>query len=198
MNCATHQDVEAVAYCRTCGKALCAQCTHSIRGVIYCESCLAARLEGAHPQVNAPVAAYVPPAQAAYAPPPPSVVPTGSGPNPGLAGVLAGLFPFGVGAVYCGQYAKGLAHLLILFGLIWGESTTDSDAMHVMLGLAIAFFYVYQIIDAVRTAKAVQLGQPAPDPFGLARTFSSGHTVCNKYSRCASTRPALAVVVVKK
>jgi len=175
MNCATHQDVEAVAYCRTCGKALCANCARSVRGVIYCENCLAARLEGAPPQTGVP-APFVPPAQAAYAPPP-VLPPAGSGPNPGLAGVLAGLFPFGVGAVYCGQYAKGLAHLLILFGLVWGESTTDSDAMHVMLGFAIAFFYVYQIIDAVRTARAVQLGQPAPDPFGLARTFSSGQSV---------------------
>ena len=174
MNCATHQDVEAVAYCRTCGKAMCAQCAHSVRGVIYCENCLAARLEGVQPQPGPAAAAFVPPVQAAYAPP---ITPTGSGPNPGLAGVLAGLFPFGVGAVYCGQYAKGLAHLLILFGLIWGESTTDSDPMHVMLGFGIAFFYVYQIIDAVRTAKALQLGQPAPDPFGLARTFSTGQSV---------------------
>ena len=34
----------------------------------------------------------------------------GSGPNPALAGIL-GAIPFGVGAVYNGQYAKGLAHL---------------------------------------------------------------------------------------
>ena len=38
----------------------------------------------------------------------------------------------------------------------------------------IAFFYVYQIIDAVRTAHALQAGQPAPDPLGLGQTFSMG------------------------
>ena len=45
MNCATHSDQAAVAFCRTCGKPLCNQCTRDVRGVIYCESCLAARME---------------------------------------------------------------------------------------------------------------------------------------------------------
>jgi hypothetical protein len=170
MNCATHSDVEASAYCRTCGKALCPKCARSVRGVIYCENCLAARLEGVQP----PAAAFVPPAQAAYTAPPPA---PGSGPNPTVAGILAGFFPVGVGAVYAGQYAKGLAHLLIVFGLIWGQATTESDGVHIALGLAMGFFYFYQIIDAVRSAKAVQTGQPAPDPFGLARTFSAGEKV---------------------
>ena len=49
MNCATHNDVAAVAFCRTCGKPLCNQCTRDVRGVIYCESCLAARMEGMAP-----------------------------------------------------------------------------------------------------------------------------------------------------
>jgi len=34
MNCANHADAPAVAYCRTCGKALCANCTRPVRGVI--------------------------------------------------------------------------------------------------------------------------------------------------------------------
>src|SRR5579859_6272206 len=43
-----------------------------------------------------------------------------------------------------------------------------------VLGISIGFFYVYQIIDAVRSAKAIQMGEPAPDPFGLAATFGAG------------------------
>ena len=46
MNCANHSDIAAVAFCRTCGKPLCQTCTRDVRGVIYCESCLAARLDG--------------------------------------------------------------------------------------------------------------------------------------------------------
>jgi hypothetical protein len=106
----------------------------------------------------------------AGAPVPPR--PSGSGPNPTVAGILAGFFPFGVGAVYCSQYGKGLAHLLIFGLLIFASDHAGSwDAL---FGVAIAFFYVYQIIDAVRTARALQEGQPAPDPFGLAQAFSMG------------------------
>ncbi len=50
MNCANHADASAVAYCRTCGKALCANCTRPVKGVIYCENCLADRMAGVQPQ----------------------------------------------------------------------------------------------------------------------------------------------------
>ena len=173
MNCANHSDQAAVAFCRTCGKPLCNQCTRDVRGVIYCESCLAARMEGA---ASAP--GYVPPPQTVYPPigavPPGVRPPANSGPNPAVAGILSGFFPFGVGAVYCSQYAKGLAHLVIMVLLIIGNSSDVPWYMHVVLGIAIGFFYVYQIIDAVRTAKAVSEGQPAPDPFGLATAFGAG------------------------
>ncbi len=174
MNCANHSDTAAVAFCRTCGKPLCNQCTRDVRGVIYCEACLAARMEG-----TVPAAGFVPPAQTVY---PPSASfgasgprpPINSGPNPGIAGILAGVFPIGVGAVYTGQYAKGLAHLVIMVLLILGVSSDLPWPAITVLGIAIGFFYVYQIIDAVRSAKAIQMGEPAPDPFGLAQTFGAG------------------------
>jgi hypothetical protein len=174
MNCANHADASAVAYCRTCGKALCANCTRPVRGVIYCEDCLGAKMEG----VPAGAAGFVPgpiPAagvNAGAGAPGPS-----SGPNPTVAGILAGFFPFGVGAVYTGQYAKGLAHLAIMTMLIAGASASDhghGEALGIICGFGLAFFYVYQIIDAVRSAKAIQMSQPIPDPFGLASTFSGG------------------------
>ena len=174
MNCSTHSDIAAVAFCRTCGKPLCGTCTRDVRGVVYCEPCLAARLEG-----TAPAAGFVPPQtsyqQTVYPPAGgsgPAPRSSGSGPNPAVAGILAGFFPFGVGAVYCSQYAKGLAHLVIFAMLIFGADHAGSwDAL---FGIGIAFFYVYQIIDAVRTAHALQAGQPAPDPMGLGQTFSMG------------------------
>jgi hypothetical protein len=189
MNCANHADASAVAYCRTCGKALCANCTRPVKGVIYCEECLGARMEGKTPPG---AAAFVPGAPAGTAYPPPAAA-AGSGPNPALAGILAGFFPFGVGAVYTGQYAKGLAHLLIFGLLIAGASASDSrgsEVLGVICGFGIAFFYVYQIIDAVRSARALQVGQPAPDPFGLAQTFSGGRKLD------ASRVPAGAVILI--
>ncbi len=176
MNCANHAGASAVAYCRTCGKPLCSNCTRPVRGVIYCEDCLGSKMEG----VPAGTAGFVPgsfsPAASGQIPPPP---PPGisSGPNPAVAGILAGFFPFGVGAVYNGQYAKGLAHLGIFGLLCAGISASDSgqsEALGIICGLGMSFFYVYQIIDAVRSARAIQVGQPAPDPYGLGATFGGG------------------------
>jgi hypothetical protein len=174
MNCATHSDSAAVAFCRTCGKPLCNNCTRDVRGVIYCEACLAARMEG-----TAPAVGFVPVAQTVLPPGSPPTVPglrpaISSGPNPTVAGILAGFFPIGVGAVYTGQYAKGLAHLVIMVLLILGVSSNLPWYVVTILGISIGFFYVYQIIDSVRSAKAVQMGEPAPDPFGLAQAFGAG------------------------
>lgn len=172
MNCTVHTDVAATSYCRTCGKPMCEKCAHAVRGVVYCEDCLATRLHDTIPP--APAGGFVPGTPVA-----PVVI--SSGPSPGLAGVLAGFFPFGVGAVYNGQYAKGLAHMVIFIGLVFGASLPrevhGSDTYGVVFGLGIAFFYIYQIIDAVRSAHAIRLGQPAPDPFGLAKAFGTGERV---------------------
>jgi Domain of unknown function (DUF5668) len=190
MNCATHPELAAVAFCRTCGKALCSNCTRDVRGVIYCESCLAARMEG-----TAPASSALPPQPPPYRPVAsagtpgrvPPVQPL-SGPNPAVAGILAGFFPFGVGPVYCSQYAKGLAYLLIFVLLIYGANHAGSWDW--IFGLGIAFFVVYQIIDSIRTAKAMQLGQPVPDPLGLGQSFSvSDRADANKV-------PAGAVILI--
>ena len=171
MNCANHPDTPRTAFCRTCGKALCANCARNVRGVIYCEDCLAARMQGGTGgAADSPSAAKQP-----LVAPAPTV--TSSGPNPALAGILAGFFPFGVGAVYTGQYAKGLAHLMIFVGLVWGLSARIGGGLAAALGIMLGFFCVYQIIDAVRSAKAIQMGQPAPDPFGLGQTFGTGERI---------------------
>ena len=59
-----------------------------------------------------------------------------------------------------------------------------------VFGIGIAFFYVYQIIDAVRTARALQEGQPAPDPYGLGQAFSMGEKGESK------NIPAAAVILI--
>lgn len=143
MNCATHPDREAAGYCRNCGKALCAECTRNVRGVLYCESCLAAMV----PQV-----------------PPSSHV---DGPNPGIAATL-GFIP-GLGAVYNGEYVKGLIHVAIFAGVIAILNNQSSDSLGAFFGIGLACFYFYMPIEAYRTAKmrqqaafAQHYGQAAP------------------------------------
>jgi len=157
MNCTVHADIPATAFCRTCGKAMCTACQRTVHGVIYCEDCLAHRVSGAVP---------VP------------VVPVGASP------VLAGLLGFipGVGAMYNGQFIKGLIHVGIFATLVAAQTMDISDGLHVFLGLAIAFWVFYQVFDAYKTAKARQYGMPLPDPFGIERTFGG------------STQPPVATV----
>jgi TM2 domain-containing membrane protein YozV len=147
MNCAVHTDTPAVAFCRTCGKALCENCKRDVMGAIYCEPCIAVRLQGAPAQVSpgAPVAA-VPGA-----------------PNPGIAAFL-GFIP-GVGAMYNGQFMKGFIHVVIFVLLIIGAGHFWG------FGLMIGFFVFYMVFDAFKTAQAKQLGLPAPDPLGIDRMF---------------------------
>lgn len=142
MKCAVHTDVDATGFCRNCGKALCAQCAREVRGALYCEECLARMVVG----------------------PSPAVLGVHTGPNPGAACAL-GFIP-GLGAVYNGEYVKGLIHVIIFGGLI---ALMSSDSLPGgMLGIVIVFFIAfccYMPIDAYRTARAKQLGQPAPGIF---------------------------------
>ena len=146
MTCAVHTDQVATAYCRTCGKALCQTCQRDVRGVIYCQDCLAARLEGTVP----PAAANAP--QPVYAAPPSSA-------SPGLAAVL-GFIP-GVGAFYNGQFAKGFVHVFIF--AVCAHLADRAD----IFGWCVAAWIFYMVFDAYTTAKARMLGQPLPDHLGL-------------------------------
>ena len=182
MTCANHPGAAAIAYCRTCGKPLCSSCTREVKGVVYCENCLAERLASVQPALPSP------PPPVGFAAPGPVPPASGGGPNPAVAGILAGFFPFGVGAVYTGQYAKGLAHLLIFVGLIIGMD--QGSPLDTFCAFSFAFFYVWQIIDSVRTAKAIELGQPAPDPLGLGQAFGMGEKVDT------SKIPIFAIVLI--
>ena len=158
MNCAVHPQSEAVAFCRTCGKALCENCQRDVMGAIYCEPCIAARLQG-----------QVPISAAAPMPRPP--VQSGA-PNPTTAGLL-GFIP-GVGAMYNGQFMKAFAHVVIFVMLILAANTISG-----IFGVLIAFFVIYMAFEAYKTAEAHRMGLPAPDPLGLDKMFgiqeSTGH-----------------------
>jgi len=146
MKCAVHPDVEATGYCRDCGKALCPQCARDVRGALYCEECLAAKVGANPPQVQPPAA---------------------SGSNPGIA-LLLGFIP-GLGAVYNGEYVKALIHVLIFGGLIAAISSDINTGYAVFLSIALGCFYLYMPIDSYRVAKSDQQGGAPPEPvFGTA------------------------------
>src|SRR6202008_3114415 len=125
-----------VAFCRACGKPLCDECKRAAQGTIFCAE---------HAPVVAP-----PPSPAASAPPPP---PVGFSPyrrsdsaNPGLAAFL-GFIP-GVGAIYNGQYAKGLVHAVV-FGILM--SIADSHALRGMQPIfimSVIAWWAYMVFEA--------------------------------------------------
>lgn len=154
MNCAVHTEVPAVAYCRTCGKALCATCKHDVRSVIYCEDCIASRLHDTMPAAAAVAAPAMPVAAAIE-----------SGPNPAIAALL-GFIP-GVGAMYNGQFVKGLIHVGIFACLVWAANQAD------VFGWGVAFWIFYMVFDAYKTAHAFRTGEVPPDPFGFERLWGN-------------------------
>jgi hypothetical protein len=93
---------------------------------------------------------------------PPVAAPT----NPeGHAAVafLLGLVP-GLGAVYNGEYNKAIVHVLIFGGIIVGLTGVFGENLTGFWVLALVGFVFYMAIDALRTAKAKQTGQPLNDP----------------------------------
>jgi len=172
MNCATHNQTAAAAYCRTCGKPLCAACVRDIRGAIFCEQCLADRMGTALPP----------------APPPGTKIPNlpfaERVPSPGMAAIL-GFIP-GVGAMYNGQFMKGFLHVMAFVCLIWMADHFGP----IMIPVFFAYFF-YLVFDAYKTAHALELGQPVPDPFGFERMF--GPTPRPHYSAAAPPAPGAVV-----
>src|SRR5580704_2064509 len=138
-------------YCRACGKALAEGDLHRSHGALYCK-------EHA-PQEGAPPSPYnIPPVPAGFN----SGMPQGgAGSSPGVAFVL-GLIP-GVGAIYNGQYAKGLVHVFVI---ALGFSIINNDAaggFEPLVGLMIAAFWVYMPFEAYHTARNRQSGRPVDE-----------------------------------
>jgi len=157
MKCAVHSDVDAVGYCRNCGKAMCQACVRPVRDVLYCEDCLATIM--GIPGTTPPELGIGTPAPSTL---PAAPIPGRSTSSPGIAFVL-GLFP-GLGAVYNGEYNKALIHIVVFAAMIVGLSSDIGDGADVALSLLLSGFVLYMAFDAMRVAKARNLGEASVDP----------------------------------
>ncbi|MCB1033155.1 MAG: hypothetical protein KDD47_04900 [Acidobacteria bacterium] len=86
--------------------------------------------------------------------------------SPGLAVVLS-MFP-GLGHVYCGLYSRAL----MFFAAFVGSIQMIGSAGAPMFGLALAFFWLFGVVDAYRQATLMNLGY-ATD-LGIARAPQAG------------------------
>jgi TM2 domain-containing membrane protein YozV len=162
MNCANHPETTAVAFCRECGKPMCQECQRPALGSIYCAEHLPAAAGAApHPpprpapepgryagsSYSAADATTAPIASPYTAPAPPPGSQSHS--HPGLA-LMLGFIP-GVGAIYNGQYAKGLIHAVI-FGLLVSLASSSHTRFEPLLGILIAIWVFYMAFEAYHTA----------------------------------------------
>lgn len=159
MNCQNHPEVPATAFCRTCGKPVCDVCRRDAYGTVFCAE-----------HAPAPAAAAAPPPVTgpgpAYAPPPPSPPPPGApgyvyaDVSPGLA-LFLGMIP-GVGAIYNGQYAKGLVHAVV-FGILCSIADASHHSGEFVFGILAFAWWAYMVFEAYHTARKRRYGEPVDE-----------------------------------
>ena len=142
MTTATPNPKPITAYCRVCGKPLTEDEARPAQGTIFC-------------------AEHVPATGQATTARPTGAPPIHASGSPGLA-FLLGLIP-GVGAIYNGQYAKGIVHVLILGLLISIESSGSAGGMEALVGMMIGVFYFYMAFEAYHTARKRLAGEPVDE-----------------------------------
>jgi hypothetical protein len=143
-----------VGYCRACGKPLDELSVRNAHGTIYCEEHIPMQQQTV-PPISIPAA----PPESPYASPYTAAIPppiANHDASPGLAFIL-GLIP-GVGAIYNGQYAKGLIHVIIIGLTISILSNDAARGFEPLLGLLLAGFWFYMAFEAYHTALRRQRG----------------------------------------
>ena len=155
MNCQNHPEAPATAFCRSCGKPLCQECRLDAYGTVYCAE-----------HVPAPAGTPPPPMQGAV---PPLYQRTDV--NPGLA-LFLGFIP-GVGAIYNGQYAKGLVHAVI-FGVIISILNASPEPMQIIFGILLPVWVFYMAFEAYHTARKRAMGEPVDEYSSIINM--SGHS----------------------
>src|ERR1022692_3385108 len=168
MNCQNHPETPATAYCRACGKPVCDECRRDAFGTVYCAE---------HAPAPPPETPPPGPTAGPMGPPPAFAVPPAGGAttypatgsyafsdvSPGLAFFL-GCIP-GVGAIYNGQYAKGIVHAVI-WGMLMSIASSDSHAIRGMEPLFIILvmaWWFYMAFEAYHTARKRRAGEPVDE-----------------------------------
>ena len=161
MNCQNHPEIPATAYCRTCGKPVCEQCRRDAHGTVFCAE-----------HLPAPAGAASPPAAPGAVPP--SAIPASyprADVSPGLA-LFLGFIP-GVGAIYNGQYVKGLVHAVI-FGVIISIIDSGRGGIEVVMSMLLTAWIFYMAFEAQHTAQKRRNGEPV-DEYSSVLNFHGGN-----------------------
>jgi len=124
MKCSYHPTAESQQFCSTCNKPLCGECSHQIKGKVYCQDCLVRGAEwaAAVKDLRVPVDS---PKRAA----------------------LCALIP-GMGAVYNNEYLKAITYFAVFAALVMMGDRIDG-----VFGFGAFAFLVFTMFDSYRTAE---------------------------------------------
>lgn len=179
MNCVQHTEIAATAFCRECGRPMCPECQRPALGSVFCDEHLpVVSPPSAQPPMGAPGNASRSPVP--YTPSPYTASPYSATPqqmpdetvHPALALIL-GFIP-GVGAIYNGQYAKGLVHAVVFALLVSAVSSGHNPGMEAFIGIMISAWVFYMVFEAFHTARKRRYGI-AVDEFSGQFDFRAGH-----------------------
>lgn len=138
MKCAYHPSVESQEFCSACSKALCPDCSHQIKGKVFCQDCLVRGAEWAAAVKELRIPTEAPKRAAAL-----SLIP-------------------GMGAVYNGEYQKAVTQFAVFAAL-----SIMGDNVHGVFGFGAVVFLVFTMFDSYRAAEAklqMRIRQEIPPP----------------------------------
>ena len=126
MKCSYHPTAESQEFCSTCSKPLCPECSHRIKGKVYCQDCLVRGAEWAATVKDLRV-------------------PTDSPRRAAVCAVIPGM-----GAVYNNEYMKAVTYFAVFAALV-----VLGDRIHGVFGFGAFVFLIFTIFDAYRSAEAL-------------------------------------------
>ena len=177
-----------VGYCRACGKSLDELSARTANGTIFCHDHVPAQ----PPPLGGLNTSAAPPPIATAPYTAPYVGPGASSPNAGspytgspytssrianpsvspVAAFFLGLIP-GVGAIYNGQYAKGIVHALVLGVLLTAANSSIPGLPDAVSVLLVISFWAYMPFEAYHTARLRREGQVVDEFSGLSGSASA-------------------------
>jgi len=125
MKCSYHPAVESQEICSACNKFLCGECSHKIKGKVYCQDCLVEGAEWASTIKGLRLPADSPKRAA-----------------------LCAIIP-GLGAVYNTEYLKAIAYFTV-----WAALAAMGNRVSSVFGFGAFVFVLFTMFDAYRSAEA--------------------------------------------
>lgn len=148
MKCSYHPAAESQEFCTTCNRPLCPDCSHQIKGRVYCQDCLVRGAEWAAAVKDMRIPAD----------------------SPRRAALLS-LIP-GMGAVYNNEYLKAITYFSVFAALV-----LMGDRIHGIFGFGSVAFIIFTMFDSYRTAeyrtRAQLEGRAIAQPASTDRTIAA-------------------------